>query len=120
MDPDDAALRRRFTGSDSAIRAAILPLMKANRSFIRCCDAEHAQDSKILLKDVQAHHHLLANLHALCGNLAFRRSQLEAVIEDLATSMLSLTPVEQKDYTRTTASRIRNLCYFVATNERKK
>jgi hypothetical protein len=62
----------------------------------------------------------LANLHALCGNLAFRRSQLEAVIEDLATSMLSLTPVEQKDYTRTIASRIRNLCYFVANNERKK
>ena len=120
MAEDDAALRRRFTGSDTAIRAAILPLMQANKSFIRCCDAEHVQDSRISLKDVQAHPHLLANLHALCGNLAFKRSQLEAVINDLATSMLSLTAAEQQDYTRTIASRIRNLCYFVANNERKK
>ena len=120
MAEDDAALRRRYTGSDAALRAAILPLMKANKSFIRCCDEEHVQDSEIPLKDVQAHHHLLANLHALCGNLAFKRSQLEAIIEDLATSMLSLTPVEQQDYTRTVASRIRNLCYCVANSERKK
>ena len=120
MAEDDAAPRRRFTGSDTAIRAAILPLMKANKSFIRCCDAEHVQDSRISLKDVQAHPHLLANLHALCGNLASKRSQLEAVINDLATSMLSLTAAEQQYYTRTLEPRIRKLCYFVANNERTK
>jgi hypothetical protein len=93
------------------------------KSFVRYDESPKVAQTKLDAKRVTQHVQLLAELKNISPNLSFGRKVMKTCLEKVCSEFgeaWGLSPEEGRDWVHSIGLRVRNMCFAVASAERKK
>ena len=116
-DADGATERVRYVGDRQALAGLMMKHAKMRgKKWVKYDSVANVQKAKLNIEGVLAHMELVTDMHALQSNLAFRKSDAKASLEEMLTTMAviwKMTAEQQTDYIDVMEKRFRNLGHTV-------
>ena len=97
--------------------------MSRGKSFVRYDESPKVAKSKLDAKRVTQHVDILAELKRVSPNLSFGRKVMKTCLEKVCSEFgeaWGLSPEQGRDWVLSISLRVRNMCFAVASAERKK